>query len=129
MHACYSHVENGSDPKRAGHAAPQAQGPGCERRTDTLGLSADRTRTSGRAAYPRGNAHQTARSKQGDVEDTGRSGRSRGARIRVIVIDASAVLEFLLQTRLGARIEARLFRNEDEFHSPHLVDVEVAQGL
>jgi len=47
----------------------------------------------------------------------------------VIVLDASALLEFLLQTPLGARVEARLFRDEDEFHSPHLVDVEVTQGL
>jgi predicted nucleic acid-binding protein len=47
----------------------------------------------------------------------------------VIVVDASALLEFLLQTALGARIEARLFSDDDEFHAPHLVDVEVAQGL
>jgi predicted nucleic acid-binding protein len=47
----------------------------------------------------------------------------------VIVVDASALLEFLLQTPLGTRVEARLFRDGDEFHSPHLVDVEVTQGL
>jgi predicted nucleic acid-binding protein len=47
----------------------------------------------------------------------------------VIVVDASALLELLLQTSLGARVEARLFREEDECHSPHLVDVEVTQGL
>lgn len=47
----------------------------------------------------------------------------------MIVLDASAVLEFLLQTPLGARVEARLFRDKDELHSPHLVDVEVTQGL
>jgi predicted nucleic acid-binding protein len=47
----------------------------------------------------------------------------------VIVLDASALLEFLLQTPLGTRVEARLFRDDDEFHSPHLVDVEVTQGL
>jgi predicted nucleic acid-binding protein len=47
----------------------------------------------------------------------------------VIVVDASALLEFLLQTPLGTRVEARLFRNRDEFHSPHLADVEVTQGL
>jgi predicted nucleic acid-binding protein len=47
----------------------------------------------------------------------------------VIVIDASALLEFLLQTPLGARVEARLFRSEEEFHAPHLADVEVTQGL
>ena len=47
----------------------------------------------------------------------------------MIVVDASALLEFLLQTPLGARVEARLFRDQDEFHAPHLVDVEVTQGL
>jgi predicted nucleic acid-binding protein len=47
----------------------------------------------------------------------------------VIVVDASALLEFLLQTPLGERVEARLFRDEDELHAPHLVDVELVQGL
>ena len=47
----------------------------------------------------------------------------------MIVVDASALLEFLLQTPLGSRVEARLFRGREEFHSPHLVDVEVTQGL
>lgn len=47
----------------------------------------------------------------------------------MIVLDASALLEFLLQTPLGARVEARLFRDEGELHAPHLVDVEVTQGL
>jgi predicted nucleic acid-binding protein len=47
----------------------------------------------------------------------------------VIVVDASALLEFLLQTALGARVEARLFRHDEELHAPHLVDVEIVQGL
>ena len=47
----------------------------------------------------------------------------------MIVVDASAMLEFLLQTPLGVRVEARLFRDADAFHAPHLLDVEVAQGL
>ena len=47
----------------------------------------------------------------------------------MIVVDASALLEFLLQTPLGTRVEARLLRDEGEFHSPHLIDVEVAQAL
>jgi len=47
----------------------------------------------------------------------------------VIVVDASALLEFLLQTPLGARVEARLFRDGDELHAPHLVDVEIVQVL
>jgi predicted nucleic acid-binding protein len=47
----------------------------------------------------------------------------------VIVADASAIVEFLLQTPLGARVEARLFQDDDEVHVPHLLDIEVAQAL
>jgi predicted nucleic acid-binding protein len=47
----------------------------------------------------------------------------------VIVVDASAMLELLLQTETGVRVESRLFRDGDELHVPHLIDVEVAQGL
>lgn len=47
----------------------------------------------------------------------------------MIVVDASALLEFLLQTELGARVEDRLFRDDDELHAPHLIDVEIVQGL
>ena len=47
----------------------------------------------------------------------------------MIVLDASALLEFLLQTPLGTRVEAHLFRGDHELHAPHLVDVEVTQGL
>jgi predicted nucleic acid-binding protein len=47
----------------------------------------------------------------------------------VIVIDASALLELLLRTPVGARVEARLLGDDDEFHVPHLVDVDVVQAL
>ncbi len=47
----------------------------------------------------------------------------------MIVVDASAMTEFLLQTPLGTRVEHRLFRDGDEFHAPHLLDVEVTQAL
>jgi predicted nucleic acid-binding protein len=47
----------------------------------------------------------------------------------VIVVDASAVVELLLQTELGREVEARVFRDRDELHAPHLLDVEVLQAL
>jgi len=47
----------------------------------------------------------------------------------VIVVDASALLELLLQTSLGTRVEARLFADDQELHAPHLLDVEVVQAL
>ena len=45
------------------------------------------------------------------------------------VVDASALLEMLLQTNLGMRIEARLFGDGGALHAPHLIDVEVVQAL
>lgn len=47
----------------------------------------------------------------------------------MIVVDASALIEFLLQTALGRTVEARLLRDDDEWHAPHLIDIEVTQGL
>ena len=47
----------------------------------------------------------------------------------MIVVDASAMTEFLLQTPRGRRVETRLFRDDDELHVPHLLDVEVLQAL
>lgn len=50
----------------------------------------------------------------------------------MIVIDASAAIEWVLQTRKGAEVEARIFRKHGDsprLHAPHLLDVEVAQVL
>ena len=47
----------------------------------------------------------------------------------MIVVDASAVLEVLLNTPDGIRIAVRLFRTGETLHAPHLLDLEVAQVL
>jgi predicted nucleic acid-binding protein len=47
----------------------------------------------------------------------------------VIVVDASAVIEWLLWTSRGIRIDQRLFSKQVTLHAPHLLDVEVAQVL
>jgi predicted nucleic acid-binding protein len=47
----------------------------------------------------------------------------------VIVLDASAAVEWLLQTPAGHRIENRIFARNESLHAPHLLDLEVAQVL
>jgi predicted nucleic acid-binding protein len=47
----------------------------------------------------------------------------------VIVLDASAVIEWLLQSPAGAKIDQRIFSRLESLHAPHLLDVEVAQVL
>jgi predicted nucleic acid-binding protein len=47
----------------------------------------------------------------------------------LIVIDASAVVELLLKTELGQKVEIRALDPDERLHAPHLVDLEVAQVL
>jgi predicted nucleic acid-binding protein len=47
----------------------------------------------------------------------------------VIVVDASAALEVLLQTPAAPRIEAHLFAPGETLHTPHLLDLEVVHVL
>jgi predicted nucleic acid-binding protein len=47
----------------------------------------------------------------------------------LIVIDASAQIELLLRTELGAKVEVRVLAAEERLHAPHLLDVEIAQVL
>ncbi len=47
----------------------------------------------------------------------------------MIVLDASAAVEVLLQTTAGAPLAPRLLSPSTSLHAPHLVDVEVAQVL
>ncbi|HEY6904363.1 MAG TPA: type II toxin-antitoxin system VapC family toxin [Candidatus Acidoferrales bacterium] len=47
----------------------------------------------------------------------------------MIVLDASAAIEWLLQSPAGVKIEKRLMSPSESLHAPHLLDVEVAQVL
>jgi predicted nucleic acid-binding protein len=47
----------------------------------------------------------------------------------LIVVDASALKELLLQTEPGSRIEARISRAAEDLYTPHLLDVEIVQAL
>jgi predicted nucleic acid-binding protein len=47
----------------------------------------------------------------------------------VIVLDASAAVDWLLQTAAGQQIETRIFSRGESLHAPHLLDLEVAQVL
>jgi len=47
----------------------------------------------------------------------------------VIVLDASAAIEWLFQSPAGIKIDNRIFSLSESLHAPHLLDVEVAQVL
>ena len=47
----------------------------------------------------------------------------------MIVLDASAAVDWLLQTNSGQRIERRIYAHSETLHAPHLLDLEVTQVL
>lgn len=47
----------------------------------------------------------------------------------MIVLDASAVIDWLLQTPAGQRIEKRIYARNETLHAPHILDLEVTQVL
>jgi len=47
----------------------------------------------------------------------------------VIVLDASAAIDWLLQTAVGQKIESRIYSRGESLHAPHLLDLEVVQVL
>jgi len=47
----------------------------------------------------------------------------------MIVLDASAAVDWLLQTAAGRRIEQRIYAHRETLHTVHLLDVEFAQVL
>lgn len=47
----------------------------------------------------------------------------------MIVLDASAAVDWLLQTPAGLRIESRIYTHNESLHAPHVLDVEVTQVL
>jgi predicted nucleic acid-binding protein len=47
----------------------------------------------------------------------------------VIVLDASAAVEWLLQTSAGRAVESRIYSSPESLHAPHLLDLEVGQVI
>ena len=47
----------------------------------------------------------------------------------MIVVDASAVLELLLRTARGLKVQERVLVSRESLHAPHLIDIEVTQTL
>jgi predicted nucleic acid-binding protein len=47
----------------------------------------------------------------------------------LIVVDASAILEVLLQTPEASRVSRHIFATGETLHAPHLLDLEIAQVL
>jgi len=47
----------------------------------------------------------------------------------MIIVDASAAVDWLLQTPAGRRIENRIYARNESLHAPNLLDLEVTQVM
>ena len=47
----------------------------------------------------------------------------------MIVADASAVVEVLLNTSIGAEVASHIFAAGETIHAPHLIDIEILHAL
>jgi len=47
----------------------------------------------------------------------------------LIVLDASAAIDWLIQSPAGRLIEKRIYSRDETLHAPHLLDLEVTQVL
>ena len=47
----------------------------------------------------------------------------------MIVLDASAAVDWLLRTPAGLQVEKRIYARSESLHCPHLMDLEIAQVL
>src|SRR5215475_14427754 len=131
MHACLLHAkqQDDPDPERPGCGASPAQGASRARGAIALRLS---TRGAGAdlgATHSEGIARSIGEIDTRGAETIGGGDRARRPGRAVIVLDASAAVELVLQTPTGARVAARLGRDGDTLHVPHLLDLEVASAL
>src|SRR5690242_11744931 len=105
MFLCWSHVSDDSNPQRAERAAPAPQIARGARRYVIVRLLAERNPRGGRTPNDRGAARAAAAAQLGlTAHGAGRRGPRR-ARSRVIVLDASVLLELVLRTPAAAAVE------------------------
>ena len=129
MFVCSPHASDDPVASRPGRPPSQVEGARCNGGHVAVRLSSagnsrhrgapDRRRVAGAACdtSPGEAAHRTG------------EGYSRRARRALIVVDASAVVEVLLQTSAAGALMDRFFGDGETLHAPHLLDVEVAQML
>lgn len=130
MQVCWPHVSHGSDPKCARGPSSGIEGSRGSRRYVSLRLPASRTASGSRSAHPRRNAEAAFKSPPRAAPCFARRRHPRREEEPpLIVVDASAILEVLLQTEAAGRVSRLIFAPSETLHAPHLIDLEIAQVL
>ena len=125
------HAQGHTDPRRPGRRArnpPRA----CRRRGNVhVGVPPRRARSAGRPADDCGGLRSSSITARRGVARGDRPRHPRDAgrpRRHVIVVDASAIVEFVARQPADFDLARRILGGRD-LHAPHLLDVEVTQAL
>src|SRR6266496_2389041 len=129
MGACWPHVEYGPDPQCPGTGPSQTEVAGRVGGAVALRLPSSRAPPRPRASHSGGATRTALAPDAGDAASEARGPGSPRARPGVIVLDASAALDLVLRTPAGEIVADRIGSPEETLHSPHLIDLEVAQVL
>src|SRR5262245_19199935 len=127
MQTCCTHVEDDPDPQRARCRASTAQGARGAGGPLAFGLLPRRARTNLGASHARRAARATCQDQSRGAPSESRRADPRRSRVALIVIDASALVELVLQTPAGQRVASRV--GSSALHAPHVVDLEVTSAL
>src|SRR5207302_1859872 len=106
--------------------APHAEIACGPARNVALGLFAGRTAPDRGTADDGRDARAAETAAPIGCQPVADAGNSRRTRLQVIVVDASAVLELLLQTPAAEAVAERVFELGQSTHAPHLIDIEIA---
>src|ERR1700681_1118498 len=129
MKVCYAHVKDDSTPQCPRRAASQPESPRGDGRQIVVGLPVGGDQRDCGTAYAGGVARTSASKETGCRRVRHRPPGTRRTRGAVIVLDASAAVDWLVQTAAAQRIESRIFSRNQSLHAPELLDLEVAQVL
>ena len=127
--ACFMHVD-APDPQRPGRrqARPQVASGRCW--SESVRVCVGGTEAECRAAYIGGidRAHPVAGWPYATFDAQRRGDPPSGEGCPLIVVDASALAEYLIDTEVGRRIGERLLADGD-VHVPHLASIETASVI
>src|SRR5215475_4865063 len=129
MKVCSWHVKDDSTSQCARRVTPEFKGSRSTGRHVAVGLSASGDQRNCRKANPRRIARPLAQAQARLGTNRYRPAGTRRTRSAMIVLDASAAVDWLLQTSSGKRIEKRIYARSESLHAPQLLDLEVTQVL
>src|SRR5712692_7496555 len=129
MIVCLGHVEDDPGEGRPGTCTWHSEVASSSRRHEPFRFPQEGNGTCGRATHDAGvvGARTTGEAHPGQEEPC--ASNTRTARLTMMVLDASVVVELLTNGALADSIRSDLSGRDESFIVPHLIDAEVVSAI